>query len=126
MNEEVFRFGPNNRLTGILTTPDQGNSAPGPIAVVCNAGIVHHIGPFRLHVRIARMLARIGISTLRLDLSGLGDSAPRTGKNQDSNRAVTDIVAALNQLTIQTGIEEFVMIGLCSGAFSDDRGRVRI
>ncbi len=87
MRETICNFGPKNSLFGILTTPDENVRVAGaPIALILNAGIVHRIGPFRLHVDIARRLASKGYSTLRLDLSGLGDSAPRTGKLEIQDR----------------------------------------
>ena len=81
MNQQVCNFGTDGHLFGILTTPDEEVRVEGaPIALILNAGIVHRIGPFRLNVDIARQLAELGFSTLRMDLSGLGDSGPRTGK----------------------------------------------
>ncbi len=119
MQEKVCNFGPNNSLFGILTTPDADVAVEGaPIAMIINAGIVHRIGPFRMHVDIARQLAAQGFSTMRIDLSGLGDSAPRTGKIESEDRAQLDIRDAMDFLSAETGVEEFVMLGLCSGAYN--------
>ena len=119
MQEKVCNFGPNNSLLGILTTPDADVAVEGaPIALIINAGIVHRIGPFRMHVDIARQLAAQGFSTMRIDLSGLGDSAPRTGKIESEDRAQLDIRDAMDFLSKETGVEEFVMLGLCSGAYN--------
>ena len=58
MKESVCQFGPNNSLTGIFAQPDESvRVADAPVALILNAGIVHSIGPFRLHVDIARILA---------------------------------------------------------------------
>ena len=93
MQETVIQFGPDKGLLGILTTPADSVRVDGaPIAVIINAGIVHRIGPFGLHVKMARQLAEAGYSTLRLDLSGLGDSQPRTEKLGGENRADDAIV----------------------------------
>lgn len=119
MNETVCNFGPDEGLFGILTTPDDDVKVEGaPIALILNAGIVHRAGPFRIHVNIARQLAELGFSTLRLDLSGLGDSAPRTGKFDTKNRALLDVCDAMKFLQHRTGTEEFVLLGLCSGAYN--------
>ncbi len=119
MQETVIQFGPDKGLLGILTTPaDSARVAGAPIAVIINAGIVHRIGPFGLHVKLARQLAEAGFATLRLDLSGLGDSLPRTEKLGDENRAVLDVVDALDCLEAQHGSDRFVIIGLCSGAYN--------
>jgi len=119
MQETVVQFGPDQGLLGILTTPhDSVRIVGAPIAVIINAGIVHRIGPFGLHVKMARQLAEAGFSTLRLDLSGLGDSLPRTEKLGGENRAVLDVSDALDFLQANHGSDRFVMLGLCSGAFN--------
>lgn len=119
MKETVCQFGPNESLTGILTEPDVSvRVADAPIALILNAGIVHNIGPFRLHVDIARLLAAAGFSSLRIDISGLGDSETRTGKLLEQNRAVQDAADAADFLKVHTGNDRFVAIGLCSGAFN--------
>ena len=120
IQETVCKFGPKDCLFGILTTPAAGQAVEGaPIAVILNAGIVHRIGPFRLHVNLARQLAENGFSTLRMDLSGLGDSPARPGKlNDGEDRAVLDVSDALEFLSQETGVNQFVILGLCSGAYN--------
>ena len=119
MQETVCQFGPDKGLTGILTEPNESvRVADAPVALILNAGIVHNIGPFRLHVDIARMLAAAGFATLRIDVSGLGDSKTRTGKFVGKNRAKQDAADAMDYLADHTGGQRFVVIGLCSGAFN--------
>ena len=126
MKETVCSFGPSESMFGVLTTPEDSVRVEGaPIALILNAGIVHRIGPFRMHVDIARRLAEKGISTLRLDLSGLGGSAPRTGKIEMEERAQMDVSDAMDFLTKQTGVEKFVLLGLCSGAYNAHQVAVR-
>lgn len=119
MKETVCQFGPDSSLVGILCTPDESVRVEGaPVALILNAGIVHHIGPFRFHVDMARLLAAAGFSSLRIDISGLGDSETRTGKLSKKNRAVQDAADAMDFLTRETGTDHFVLVGLCSGAFN--------
>ena len=118
INESVCHFGPDGGLFGILSAPNSDQQkSDAPIALILNAGIVHRVGPFRLHVDMARQLAAEGFSTMRLDLSGLGDSAQRTGKVDSASRAELDVKDAMDFLEKQTGTSKFVIIGLCSGAF---------
>ena len=114
MKERVYRFGPQRSLVGIYTEPSPDEMIPdAPLAVILNAGIVHHIGPFRLHVDLARRLADAGFRTLRLDLSGLGDSGLRAGKMDASQRALLDVRDALDFLQQHHGVQRFVVMGLC-------------
>ena len=45
--------------------------------VFLSAGLLHRVGPHGLHVRLARELAQMGFSSLRVDLAGTGDSPPQ-------------------------------------------------
>ena len=51
-------------------------------------------------------------------ISGLGDSAQRTGKIEAQNRAQLDVRDAMDHLQKETGVDRFVIIGLCSGAYN--------
>jgi pimeloyl-ACP methyl ester carboxylesterase len=116
MREDVVQLGPGNRLIGILTTPSTGAHADAPACLLMNAGMIHRIGPHRLNVRIARALAGSGIATLRLDLSGVGDSAPAVAGKHFREQAVLDLKAAMDHLEQRLGVRRFVVFGLCSGA----------
>ena len=119
MKEIVCQFGPASGLTGILCQPDESvRVTDAPVALILNAGIIHNIGPFRLHVDIARMLADAGFASFRIDISGLGDSQTRTGKLEDTNRVLQDANDAMDHLAQQFGADQFVAIGLCSGAYN--------
>lgn len=117
MRERVLRFGPGENLVGILTEPSPNRLVTqAPIAVLLNAGIVHRVGPFRLNVELARALAAVGVRTLRIDLSGLGDSENRSDAVNSIERAIRDTQAAFEKLELLTSIRQFVLFGLCSGS----------
>lgn len=118
MNEKVIRFGNAEHLVGVLSTPTKAPSSDQPMALILNAGIVHRSGPFRLHVDLARSLAAQGYASLRMDLSGLGDSDIRREIADGQDRATLDAKDAMNFLTTETGCNKFVLIGLCSGAYN--------
>lgn len=87
--------------------------------VLLNAGAVPRVGPNRLHVPIARKLAARGAIVLRVDLSGIGDSAVRPGRDENvvySDDAVRDVAAAVAWVRRQ-GAPEVAVVGLCSGAY---------
>jgi pimeloyl-ACP methyl ester carboxylesterase len=104
-------MGENRALFGICTEA----VTSGVIgAVVLNAGFLHHVGPYRLHVDIARSLAAVGCPTLRLDQSGKGESPPRLGLSSQQSLK-QDIVDATEELR-RRGVDKVILIGLCSGA----------
>lgn len=122
MRESVLKFGPNKSLLGILTEPAAAKLIEGsPVAVILNAGITHRVGPFRLHVHLSRALAAMGFRILRVDLSGLGDSRIRAGKLDTEQRTTADVKDAFAAIEAKLGIKQFVLIGLCSGAYNSHR-----
>ena len=57
MIEQTFRFGDNEGLIGTVTLPEDGRRAD--VAVLwLNSGVIPRVGPHRLHVRLARAVAR--------------------------------------------------------------------
>ncbi len=113
--ESVVQFGQAQGLLGILCEPSQAQKSDLCV-IMLNAGLLHRVGPFRLHVLMARRLAQLGVSSLRLDLSGLGDSASRrSGKSVQAN-ATEDVREAMDEIRARTDARRFVLAGLCSGA----------
>jgi pimeloyl-ACP methyl ester carboxylesterase len=79
-------------------------------------GANHRIGPRRINVKLAREMAGRGISCIRMDLAGLGDSGPASGSEHFLTQAVLDLQAAMNLIQTMLGVRRFIVIGLCSGA----------
>lgn len=115
VRERVVRFGPNQRLVGILTT-GKVVSSDRPHVVIINAGIIHRVGPNRLYVDLARSVAALGFPVLRFDLAGLGDSDPATGGASLAESALADVAEALDFLGSTRNAKQFLVFGLCSGA----------
>ncbi len=115
--ETIVQFGDGADLTGVFSSPNDSVHA-GPVPILLNAGIVHRVGPFRLHVDLAREFAKRGIASLRLDISGLGESSVRRQVAEHESRAVLDLREAMDFLQNRFGTDQFVLIGLCSGAFN--------
>ena len=115
-HETLCRFGEDEHLFGVLTEPATRRAVPA--VILLNAGSIHHVGPSRLYVRIARELAAEGFATLRLDHEGIGDSVRRTPGVENepyAESAMDDLVSAMALLK-QRGYDRFVVMGLCSGA----------
>jgi hypothetical protein len=110
--------GTSTRLFGMLVTPERRGS--NSAVLMLNAGSVHHIGPNRLWVRLARQWAARGLTVLRLDFAGIGDTPARPGAPENdvySAYAMHDVAAALDYLRTEAGISECHLVGLCSGAY---------
>ncbi len=107
-------------LFGILTY-NRDAAAPGaPAALFLNVANQHHVGPNRLWVELARHWAGEGIRSLRLDLSGLGDSPHRPGASGRwecfKPEAFDDVVDAAQWLSPDDP-SNVVLVGLCSGGY---------
>lgn len=113
-------LGAEANLIGILCQPGLPPVLPAhtprPVVVFLNAGVIHRVGPHRLHVNLARRLAERGITSLRLDLSGIGDSRSVPGSLSFRQSSVADTRAAMDQLAAELGATRFILFGLCSGA----------
>jgi len=119
MKERAYTFGEGGGLYGVLTEPDSASDRP--TVILLNAGLVHRVGPFRMSVDLARRLAALGFCTLRIDLSGLGDSAPRPGEPDLHRRVLADLHDAMDFLGQRRAARRFVVAGMCSGAINAHR-----
>lgn len=116
--EEVWQFGQDDHLTGVLCRPEWLD-VEQPAVVFVSAGLEHKVGPRGIHRYLARQLAEQGYSSLRFDYAGIGDSQkPKTVRreNRGLRPAVVDIKQAIDAVATKTGIERFIVLGLCSGA----------
>ena len=117
MKEEALLFGKTRSLVGIMTYPPEsvgGNKLPA--VVILNAGIMHRVGPNRLHVKIARTLAAMGFVVLRCDFSGVGDSKVREDALPFEKSAIAETQEAMDCIHEAMGTERFLLMGMCSGA----------
>lgn len=116
MREKAIRFGQGGALVGILTESPDPDAKTRPGIVLVNSGILHRVGACRLHVTLARALARDGYNVVRFDFSGIGDSGVRRDDLPFEESSVAELQDAMNHLAGAKGHESFVVMGLCSGA----------
>jgi pimeloyl-ACP methyl ester carboxylesterase len=114
VKERVAWFGDEENLLAIVSDPAPRRS--GPDLLILNAGVLHRVGPHRLHVNLARALAALGHRVTRLDLSGIGDSRALPGRMTFRESSVADIRSTLDSLTAEGGSPDFILFGICSGA----------
>jgi pimeloyl-ACP methyl ester carboxylesterase len=117
VQEKVAAFGEERGLVGILTLPSGQRIAGAPQVILLSTGIIHRVGSNRLWVSLARALGAAGITTLRFDLSGIGDSERRRDVGSLRESVERDIADAIGYLSTTQGAERAVLVGLCSGAY---------
>jgi len=113
-------FGATKSLSGILTEPERPQT-DRPAVLLLNAGLLHRVGPNRLHVVLARRLAEAGLPVLRFDYSGLGESDVRRDEVPIEQSAVAEGLEAMEFLETSGVAERFVPMGICSGAENAQR-----
>lgn len=115
IREQALLLGRRNSLVGIVA-----QSAAAPLKdlgiVILNSGIIHRVGPNRLFVRLARLLAAEGYLVMRFDLSGIGDSEARADGLAPLEAALADIREVLDSLEATRNVGRVILVGLCSGA----------
>jgi hypothetical protein len=107
-------------IFGILSEPSPEMRSSECCVLFLNPGAVRHIGPNRMWVEAARRWAARGVTSLRLDLHGIGESDGE--QNLDvaalyQKRQVEQIEIVMDSLRSRLGARWFAVIGLCSGAF---------
>lgn len=117
ISEQALLLGPRKSLVGVIThSSPPADETDRPMFVILNAGVIHRVGPNRMHVGLARALATLGYNVLRFDLSGIGDSDMRQDALAPLDASLADIREVLDSLESTRGVRKFVLIGLCSGA----------
>jgi pimeloyl-ACP methyl ester carboxylesterase len=117
VREKAVIMGSAKSLVGVLTSPETAAEKPDrPVVIILNAGIIHRVGPNRIHVLLARALADKGLTTLRFDLSGIGDSDPQADRCSLIAGVISDFRAAAEYLMTSRKASRFILVGLCAGA----------
>ena len=128
MIESAHVFGRWDHLVGVCTRPDFSTAeshepktegkryAKGVGVLMLTPGMLHHVGPFRLHVKMARQLSENGFYSLRFCLSGIGESLGVGAQGSSTERAADEVRQAMDWMFATHGIKRFVLFGLCSGA----------
>ncbi len=113
--DQAVVFGDYEHLVGVFDKPSSC-TVPDTAVMMITPGMLHHAGPFRLHVDLARSLSRQAIASLRFDLSGIGESLGVGASGQSLQRAASEIRQAIDYLEREHAINQVIVFGLCSGA----------
>lgn len=110
-------------LFGIFTEPSPTLNAKddsfSPKILLINLAGDRRTGPSRLWVKLGRRWAGQGMSVLRLDLRGLGDSPARPGESPYEiypANGIDDVIAGAHFLS-PGDPSEVLIVGVCSGAY---------
>jgi alpha-beta hydrolase superfamily lysophospholipase len=120
--EEVLHDLPPQTFAILVTPPERSEDPGEEVVVFLNAGAVRHIGPNRVWVDSTRELVRRGVTSVRVDLAGIGET------DGDSARFAEDAgfyepafgkqVRAILDSLERAGVgRRFVVLGLCSGGY---------
>lgn len=121
LEEQSCWYHQQNHLFGICTYLKDGYDARLPAIILLNSGSVHHVGPNRIYIDIARTLASLGFYVMRLDLEGLGDSAsaiPAFKNHPYQPNAIANVYSAMEYFKNCGIANTFILGGICSGAHS--------
>lgn len=116
MIEKAVLLGPRRAIVGVLTEPEKKSADNDTAVLIFNAGLIHHAGPGRIHVKLARQLAELGISSVRFDFSGVGDSSVRADNLPVLEVATREPQEVMDDLQ-RRGFRHFILAGICSGAY---------
>lgn len=115
VREEAVDVG--DGMFGVVSSAADGTRS-GRGIVLLNAGSVHRVGPNRLYVRFARRWAAAGDVVIRCDVTGIGDSPPRPGDDENvvyGSHALDDVARVVTWMRAR--VRRVIVVGLCSGAY---------
>ncbi len=114
----------NNQLVGVYTESDLSTSAQRPTILFLNSGLLPHVGPYRLYVKLARKFAQLGFNCFRFDLSGIGDSEKHRDSRTYQQQHKADIQNTIDFLQRERNDQRFITFGICTGADNAHRAMV--
>ncbi|MBV8800765.1 MAG: hypothetical protein JO208_13275 [Alphaproteobacteria bacterium] len=116
-------------LVGILSQPV--SCTPEPLCIIThNAGALRRTSPGRSWTELCRHSAARGLSALRVDLEGIGDSPGQFAANtrrgpEDEQRTITSRMEIADILERDQVASRFIGVGQCLGAYWEMKAAVR-
>jgi pimeloyl-ACP methyl ester carboxylesterase len=108
-----FFFGAGRRLYGTLH--EARGSAKSTGVLLCYPGVQEYNITHWAFRKLAGLLSRDGLPTMRFDYSSTGDSEGEV-EEASLDHHVEDIAAAADELMDQTGVRKFSLVGMRLGA----------
>ena len=113
--EPVWIDGPGGALFAILhrSLPER---AGGVCIVMLNSGMQNRTGPEGLYATVARCLAAAGLTVLRVDLAGCGDSLADNRQTHFDSHRPEEVDAVIRWVGDTLHPDVLILQGLCAGA----------
>lgn len=113
------------RLFGVLHVPEAGARTDLGV-ILLSPGVKMRVGPERLYCTITDRLVSLGLSVLRFDFYGLGDSEGELNEDLlkdvynhiEVGRFVDDTIDSMDWMAREYGARRFILSGLCGGAIT--------
>jgi len=105
-------------LFGIVAESPEHNT--GPTAVFLSVANGHRIGPGRTWVDLARRWAETGLRSIRIDLSGLGDSPVRHQEQREFEWCVPEAFEDVEEVArwcSPSDPTDVILVGLCATGY---------
>ena len=114
-------------LFAVHSQPLPQTARQKPLVLLLNSGSNHQVGPNRLYVTLARMLASLGYESLRIDLPGLGETPQRPG-SEENLPYMPEPMEALGEAIgdLRLSSRPLILLGLCSGAYHAFLGAIEL
>ncbi len=104
----------SDELLGIVSAPRANESVNDLGIIIVVGGPQYRAGSHRQFVQLARSLAESGVTSLRFDYRGMGDSS---GVQRDFLQVIPDIKAAIDAFLLTCPkLKRVVLWGLCDAA----------
>ena len=103
---------------GLFAMVTEGADTRGPTVFLTNTAVTYHVGPGRMWVELARLLATRGFRVVRFDVGDVGDGASGTtpdGPFYYSKDSLADSAEVVRAFTREP--KDSVIVGLCSGSW---------
>jgi len=114
-------------LFAVHCRPAGEHDRNAPLVLLLNSGSNHQVGPNRLYVTLARLLAAAGIESLRLDLPGLGETPAIEGDDENLPYPPNPVRAMQQAIdALDPGGRPLILVGLCSGAYHGFLGAIEL
>jgi hypothetical protein len=113
VNKTGYFNSKDNKLFYVCTIPDRMTVNASVIFV--HAANSNRLGPHRMFVELAEKLNNLGISSLRFDMRGCGDSTGKASRNQ-IEPDIEDLMCAVEFFVSKYSIRKIFLFGISRGA----------